>query len=204
MFDHYLRALKDRLLTPVVHAIGPGVHPNAISLLALLSGLACAGAAGAGLYPLALLLWLLNRFLDGLDGAVARAHAQQSPFGAYLDIVLDFVVYAAIPAALALAAPTSAVADACILLLASFFINAASWMYLAALLEQRQAGAAARGELTTVTMPPGLIAGTETVAFYTLFLLLPGRLTILFTVMAGLVLLTVMLRLWWAYLHLRR
>jgi hypothetical protein len=59
-------------------------------------------------------------------------------------------------------------------LLGSFFVNAASWMYLSAVLERRGAGAAARGERTTVTMPPGLIAGAETVVLYTLFLVFPG------------------------------
>ena len=58
------------------------------------------------------------------------------------------------------------------LLVASFYVNAASWMYLAALLEQRNDGAAARGETTAVTMPPGLIGGAETVAFYAAFLAL--------------------------------
>jgi len=84
------------------------------------------------------------------------------------------------------------------LLLASFYLNGASWMYLAALLEKRNAGAAARGELTTVTMPAGLVEGAETVVLYTLFLLFPGALVPLFGLMAVLVLFTVGQRVAWA------
>ncbi len=92
---------------------------------------------------------------------------------------------------------------ACAALLGSFFVNAASWMYLSAVLERRGAGARARGELTTVTMPPGLIAGAETVVLYTLFLLVPSRLAELFALMAALVYATVVQRLVWAWRHLR-
>ena len=61
-------------------------------------------------------------------------------------------------------------------------------MYLAAILEQRHEGAAARGESTTVTMPPGLIGGAETVGFYVAFFLWPAYQTWLFQAMAALVL----------------
>jgi phosphatidylglycerophosphate synthase len=147
---------------------------------------------------LALVLWALNRVLDGLDGTLARLTGQQSDLGAYLDIVLDHLIYAAVPLGLALAAGTPAAFLALSLLLSSFYINGASWMYLAALLEKRQAGAAAQGELTTVTMPSGLIEGAETVVFYTLFLLLPGAIVPLFVIMAVLVFVTAGQRVAWA------
>jgi phosphatidylglycerophosphate synthase len=140
----------------------------------------------------------MGRILDGLDGTLARITGQQSDLGAYLDIVLDHVVYVAVPLGLALAAGTPAASMALALLLASFYINGASWMYLAALLEKRSAGAAARGELTTVTMPSGLVEGAETVVLYSLFLLMPGALVPLFWLMAGLVLLTAGQRVVWA------
>jgi phosphatidylglycerophosphate synthase len=203
MFDQYLRALKDRLLTPVARALGPGMHPDAITWLAFAVGIASALAVLAGHMQLALGLWLVNRLLDGLDGTQARVHGRESHFGAYLDIVLDFVVYAAIPAAIVVAARRDDLALAGVLLLASFYVNSASWMYLAAVLEMRREGAAARGETTTITMPPGIVAGTETVVFYSLFFLLPSHQTTLFTVMAALVLANVALRVYWAARHLR-
>ncbi len=198
MFDDYIRRLKDRLLAPVARLLGAQVSPNAVTWLAFAAGLGSAAAALTGRHGPGLALWALNRILDGLDGTQARVHGRHSAFGAYLDIVLDFVVYAAIPAALAFHAGSPAALRAVVVLMVSFYVNAASWMYLAALLEQRQQGAAWRGELTTVTMPRGLIAGTETVIAYSLFFLMPSRLPTLFTAMAGLVFVNVAMRLWWA------
>jgi phosphatidylglycerophosphate synthase len=198
MFDDLLRRLKDRLLAPVAARVGHAVHPNAVSVLALLCGLAVALLAARRQYGAALALWGANRLLDGLDGTLARVTGRQSDFGGYLDILLDFVVYAAVPLGLVHGAAALDVARAAAWLLAAFFVNAASWMYLSAVLERRAAGAAARGELTTVTMPPGLVAGTETVILYALFLAFPARLVPLFTLMAALVGVNVVQRLVWA------
>jgi hypothetical protein len=76
-------------------------------------------------------------------------------------------------------------------------------MVLSAILEKRAAGAATRGELTTVTMPRGLVGGTETILFYTAFLLWPGLLPWLFSAMAVMVLIGVVQRLWWAQRNLK-
>jgi phosphatidylglycerophosphate synthase len=198
MFDDVLRALKDRLLAPVARQLGPGLHPNVVSVVAFLVGAGAAVLAARRVYDAALALWALNRVLDGLDGTLARIHARQSDLGGYLDILLDFAVYALMPLALVVGAPTRENAIAGLYLVGTFFVNAASWMYLAAILERRAQGAAARGELTTVTMPPGLIAGAETVVFYSLFLLFPQHLAPLFTVMGSLVLVNVVQRFVWA------
>jgi phosphatidylglycerophosphate synthase len=205
VFDHLLRLLKDRLLAPVARAMGPGVSPTLVTLLGCLVGLGAAAAAAAGRFGLALALWALNRTLDGLDGTLARVHDRQTDFGGYLDILLDFLVYAVVPIGLTYGARSHAapwLPFAGLALLASYSVNAASWMYLSALLERRQAGTAARSELTSVTMPPGLVAGTETVVLYTLFLLFPGWLAELFTLMAVLVTVTIVQRVAWARRHL--
>lgn len=205
MFDHLLRLVKDRLLAPLARALGPGWSPTAVTLLACVIGLGAAGAAAAGRFGVGLALWGLNRFLDGLDGTLARVHDRQTDFGGYLDILLDFLVYAVVPVGLVLGASPVAAAWlplAGLALLASFFVNAASWMYLSALLERRQAGASARGELTSVTMPPGLVAGTETVVLYSCFFLFPRRLAELFVLMAALVGATIVQRVAWARRHL--
>ena len=198
MFDVFLRALKDRLLAPVARALGPALHPNVVSVLAFLLGVAAAGMAWRGAFGAALALWLANRTLDGLDGTLARVHGTGSDLGGYLDILLDFAVYALLPLALVAGTPSRAVALAGVFLEGTFFVNAASWMYLSAILERRAQGAASRGERTTVTMPPGLVAGAETVVLYSLFLLFPERLAALFTLMGALVLVNVVQRFAWA------
>jgi phosphatidylglycerophosphate synthase len=204
MFDRYLRGVKDRCLAPLARLLGPGVSPDAVSWLAFAVGLASAFAIASGAAGWGLALWIANRVLDGLDGTLARVQGRATPFGGYLDIVLDFVVYAAIPIAIAMVAGTQALALAGMVLVASFFVNAASWMYLAAILEQRREGAAAQGESTTITMPPGVVAGTETVAFYIAFLVFPTYQLLLFNTMTGLVLVNVVMRLAWAQRHLSR
>jgi phosphatidylglycerophosphate synthase len=198
MFDEYLRRLKDRLFAPVARILGPGVSPDLITWLAFAAGMASAAAVLVDRLGLGLWLWLINRALDGLDGTQARVHARRTSFGAYLDIVLDFAVYAAIPAAMAMAGRSPGVTLAAVWLLAAFYVNAASWTYLAALLEQRDEGAASRGEVTAVTMPTGLVAGTETVIGYALFFLFPSAQAALFSIMAALVAGNVVQRLLWA------
>ncbi|NJL05137.1 MAG: CDP-alcohol phosphatidyltransferase family protein [Chloroflexaceae bacterium] len=205
MFDHILRPLKDVLLTWLVRPFAR-VHPNTITVLAFLVGLAAAGALVQQHYLWGLVGWLLSRLLDGLDGAVARAYGKQSDFGGYLDILLDFAIYALIPLALVVGLPTTQHYFWLAILLGSFYLNAASWMHLAALLEKRAAQSppdpSTLPKLTSVVMPAGIIAGAETISFYCLFILFPQYLAALFAAMALLVLLTVVQRLIWAARHL--
>lgn len=197
MFDHLLREFKDRLLAPVAMLLR-GVPPNLISVVALLLGLGAAVAAARAQWGLGLALWLANRITDGLDGTVARVAERQTDFGGYLDILLDFVVYAAIPVGLAVSSVERPVLLWAIALEGIFFVNACSWMFLSAVLEKRASGARVTGELTTVTMPPALVAGFETVVFYSLFFLFPQKLALLFGIMTTLVGINVIQRLLWA------
>lgn len=202
MFDDALRALKDRLLAPLARALGPGMSPLGVTLASFLAGLVAAGLLARRSYGAALAAWLANRFLDGLDGTLARVQGRTSELGGYLDLLLDFAVYALVPIALVLGTPSAASWRALTFLLGAFYVNAASWMYLAAVLERRGRGAATRHELTTVTMPAGIVAGTETLVFYTAFMLWPGRAATLFTLMGILVLGGVGMRVVWAWRHL--
>ncbi len=203
MLDERLRPAKDRLFEPPARWLGGRVHPHLISIIGVLPGLAAAVLGARTEYGAALLCWIVNRLLDGLDGVVSRVDRRQTDLGGYLDIVLDYVAYAAIPVGLAVGNPSPGKYAAGLLLLASFLVNAASWMYLAAILERRNLGATVTGERTTITMPSGLIAGTETIIFYSLFFLFPERIPALFTVMAGLVGITVIQRVAWAARYIR-
>ncbi|NOK59890.1 MAG: CDP-alcohol phosphatidyltransferase family protein [Chloroflexi bacterium AL-W] len=202
MIDKVLRYPKEVTLKPIALRVLRPFHPTLITVIAFGVGIAAAVAVWQQAYLIGLGLWFLNRILDGLDGTVARLHNKQSDFGGYLDIVLDTVIYALIPTALAVGIHSTDVYLSLIFLLGSFYINGASWMYLSALLEKRQSGASAQGEMTTVTMPSGLIEGTETIIFFSLFLLFPNLLTILFVVMGVLVYISAMQRLVWAVRHL--
>ena len=197
MFDHLLRGVKDRLLAPLASLLR-GVPPNVITLVAFVLGIGAAASAWRGAWAAGLSLWIANRVADGLDGTVARLSQRQSDFGGYLDILLDFVVYAAIPVGFAIQSPEREVLISAVVLEAAFFVNGCSWMYLSAVLEKRASGAQATGELTSVTMPPALVAGFETVIFFALFFLFPDRRVVLFTLMSALVGVNIVQRLAWA------
>ena len=196
MFDILLRPLKDKLLEPFARALGRVFSPSAVTLISLLIGIASVAAVIYGSLVIGLILWLLNRVTDGLDGAVARVTGKSNDLGGYIDIMADFIIYAALPIAFALQSPAEGALIAAAVLLAAFYINAGAWMYLSALLEKR--GRAASREVTSVTMPEGLIGGTETVIFFTLFFLLPQYLVFLFFLMAALTLVAAAQRLIWA------
>lgn len=194
MFDRALRPVKDRMLGPAARLLAGAVHPTVITALSLAAGLGCAALLLTGDHAPALALWVLNRLLDGLDGLVARIGGRQSDLGGYLDILADFMVYAAIPIALSVRSPAGADLPLAVLL-AAFYVNAASWMYLSALLENRAFGHVGT---TSVAMPGGLIEGSETILFFTGFILLPALLPELFWAMSLLVGVTIVQRLWWA------
>ena len=201
MFDDIMRRFKEFMLLPLARRL-VRVPPATLTLISLLFGLITALLAWQQLYWWSVLGWSLNRIFDGLDGVVARLSGRQSDFGGYLDIVLDFVIYATVPIGLVAGQPNEQRWLLLALLLASFYVNAVSWTYLAAILEKRQHSVANRGEETTVTMPNGLVGGFLTIVFFYAFLILPFWLDYLFVLMSGLVLLGVIQRLFWARGHL--
>ena len=147
---------------------------------------------------LAVSLWLVSRVADGLDGAVARHRGVAGDRGALVDIVFDTIGYAVIPIGIAVGIGSQTAWIIVAVLLATFYVNAVSWTYLAALLEKRHAGAAATGASTSTIMPRGLVEGSETIVFFTVALAWSGGAVGVLAAMAGAVGITVAERLWWA------
>src|SRR4029079_8361375 len=83
-----------------------GISANAVTLAACAVGLAAAAAISQHWYLAGLVLMLLSRIGDGLDGAVAKI-AGKTDLGGYLDIVLDFLFYGAVPIGFVLADPAA-------------------------------------------------------------------------------------------------
>jgi phosphatidylglycerophosphate synthase len=204
VLDERLRTIKVSVLAPVARRFSD-THPLQLTVAAFIIGLMAALAAGVGNYWVALLLWLVNRVLDGLDGEVARLTGKQSDWGGYLDIICDFAVYALVPFALAWSLKSPGALFAIAFLLVTFYVNAGSWLYMSALLEKRQRlyqnsvnDTQSQSNFTSIAIPTGLIEGTETVVFYSLFLIFPTFAPSLMIVMAFLVILTIFQRLSWA------
>jgi phosphatidylglycerophosphate synthase len=128
------------LIAPALQAAGRwlvrrGVTADAITWAGF--GLGLAAATSIALQqPLAgLALLLASRLADGLDGTVARL-TTPTDRGAFLDITLDFLFYASIPLAFALADP-AANALAAAVLLAAFIGTGSSFLAFAVLAERR-------------------------------------------------------------------
>lgn len=197
MLDHATREFKERALRPIA-IFSSGIDPTTITTIALIFGVLAAFTAAIGWYPVAFGLWVINRILDGLDGTIARLNDKQSDMGGYVDILFDYVVYALIPLGIVYSQPTEFGWLALSILFVVYYVNTASWMYLSSILEKRMAGAKLRGEKTSVTMPGGLVGGTETIIVYTLFLLFPMLHPYFFLVFAGMIFITIVQRFVWA------
>jgi CDP-diacylglycerol--serine O-phosphatidyltransferase len=72
--------------------------PNAVTALALCSGLTGVRFAIAGTWDKAVLCVLLAGILDGLDGRIARMLKGESRFGAELDSLSDVIAFGVSPA----------------------------------------------------------------------------------------------------------
>lgn len=184
MLDPLLR----RWIDPSLNQVGAwlarrDMSANAFSLAGLAVGLTTVPLLAWERYDAALLVILLNRLIDGLDGAIAR-HKGPTRFGGYLDIMCDMGFYAAVPVGFALARPDNAVWAA--LLLASFVCTASSFLGRAVLAAQRgESDYGARGA-KSFFHAAGLVEGTETVIAFVLFCLFPSAFPWLAGIFAGL------------------
>lgn len=207
MIDKYLRPVKEKLFIPGARIIGKYFTPDQISIIAFIFGLlSCVLIIFNHLY-IALAFWLLNRIIDGLDGTVARISNRQTDWGGYLDIMLDFIIYALIPISLAFCVNDGTIIFITLsVMLGVFYINSASWMYLSAVMEKRDLKPkkmAAETDLTSIIMPTGLIEGSETILLYTLFFFFPNFLHLLFMTVSGLTIIGIIQRITWAFRNLR-
>ena len=169
------RALNDRLQRPL-QALArwlavQGVRADHLTWAGFAVGLLAVPLIASGHPRWALLAMALNRLADGLDGTLARLTAPTDR-GAFLDITLDFLFYASIPLAFALANPAANGLAAAVLLFA-FMGTASSFLAFAVL--------AARRGLTSTAYPRkgfyylgGLTEATETLTVFTLMCLVPA------------------------------
>jgi len=72
------------------------IRPNAITLLAFIIGIISAIFIGLKWMMLALIFLWISGLFDVLDGTVARISGNSSPVGAYMDLILDRMVEAAV------------------------------------------------------------------------------------------------------------
>lgn len=199
MFDARLRHAIDPLLNRLALAISStGISAN---MLTLAGGFLAVGAGAAIIsdsFGTALLLIVLNRLLDGLDGAIARINGPTS-FGGYLDSLADYLFYLAVPVGFGLADSANLVAA--LLLVASFTLTGVSFLAFAAISAKHGQKDAAHGP-KAFFYSSGLMEGGETIAIFIAMCIWPDSFNSFALVFAGLCILTVAQRLFMAYRHL--
>ncbi|MDU3068579.1 MAG: CDP-alcohol phosphatidyltransferase family protein [Escherichia coli] len=97
MLDRHLHPRIKPLLHQCVRVLDkPGITPDGLTLVGFAIGVLALPFLALGWYLAALVVILLNRLLDGLDGALARRRGLTDA-GGFLDISLDFLFYALVP-----------------------------------------------------------------------------------------------------------
>ncbi|QDL55725.1 CDP-alcohol phosphatidyltransferase family protein [Rhodoferax aquaticus] len=190
-----------RLIRPTLHVAAKalvklGVGANSVTVVGFLIGIFAAVLIATQAYLAGAIAILLSRLSDGIDGAVAR-QTQATDAGGFLDITLDFLFYASIPLAFALANPAANALAAATLLMA-FMGTSSSFLAFAAL-------AAKRG-LHSVDYPDksffflgGLTEATETLATFMAMCLWPQHFALLAYTFAALCAVTTATRIWWGW-----
>lgn len=202
VFDRYLHPRVKPLLNRIAATIDrPEVTPGRISLAGFLIGALALPFLAMQWYPAALLVIVINRLFDGLDGALARRR-NLSDAGGFLDIALDFLFYALVPFGFVLASPAlNAVAGAWLLF--AFIGTGSSFLAFAAVADKYK--------LENLDYPHksfyylgGLTEGAETILVFVLFCLFPAYFPLLAWFFGALCWFTTLTRVWGGYHTLRR
>lgn len=202
MFDRWTLPLVKTPLKRLARRLhARDIKADHVTLIGFLIGLSTLPLLAMEWYTAALVSIGLNRLADGLDGELARLN-QPSDGGAFLDIVLDFIFYAAIIAGFALANPDTNALPAAFLLW-GFMGTGGSFLAFAIMAERR--------ELSNMVYPNkgffylgGIAEGTETIAFFVAMCLLPAYFPILAWMFFGLCVITTFTRVVGGYFTLRQ
>jgi len=200
-----LDRLVQNMLAPVLQTVGrallrAGWGADALTGLGFGVGMAAAVAIANQAFGLGLFLLLASRLLDGLDGAVARL-TRPTDAGGFLDIALDFLFYAAVPLAFALADPVANALPAAVLL-ASFLGTGSSFLAFAVLAEKRQLGDTALPGKSFYFLG-GLTEAAETIAVFAAMCWWPQHFAILAYGFSVLCAITTAMRVVWGYQKLK-
>jgi phosphatidylglycerophosphate synthase len=161
MLDAVIRPYMNKPLEAAAkRAVALGISANAATAAGFALGMVAAGFIAAEYYWAGLGLMLVSRFMDGLDGAIARL-TRLTDVGGFLDITLDFIFYASVVFAFALAAPEKN-ALAAAFLAASFMAPASTFLTYAIFAQKHGITTEIRGAKSLYYLG-GLTEGFETI-----------------------------------------
>lgn len=201
MFDRWaLNVARNPLTRGAAYLKEAGYTADQVSVASFCIGLTAVVALYLHLYWLALLVILVNRLGDGLDGALARM-TKVTDAGGFLDIVLDFIFYSAVVLGFCLAEPLEN-GLAAALLLFTFVGTGGSFLAFAVMAERRGLKSLVYKNKGMYYLG-GLTEGTETVLFFILMCIFPDFFPVLAYCFAALCLITLITRVVGGYSTLR-
>jgi phosphatidylglycerophosphate synthase len=171
MLDRHITPLIRPAIESVARALAQrGVRADHVTFVAFGLGIVAMISIAMREYSISVIFILLSRLCDGLDGAVAR-QTVATDAGGFLDITLDFLFYASIPLAFAIASPKANALPAAVLLFA-FIGTGSSFLAFAALAEKRGIQQIEQHNKSFYFLG-GLTEATETLIFFIAMCLLP-------------------------------
>jgi len=193
------------ILKPALNRIGKillqsGVTADRVTVAGFALGMLAAAMVAFEHYTVALVLLLLNRIADGVDGELARLQ-HPTDAGGFLDITLDFIFYAVFPLSFAFANPAVNALPASVLI-ASFVGTGASFLAFSSMAEKRDIQHPDFGYKGFYYLN-GLAEGTETVICFVLMCLFPSYFPVIAFVFAIICVLTAINRVVFGYRTLR-
>jgi len=176
------------------------VKPDQVTIAGFVMGLAGFVSLWMNGYKIALVFIVLNRIMDGLDGALAR-QTTRTDAGGFLDICLDFIFYAGVVAGFALSDPHQNALAAVILLL-GFVGTGTSFLAFAVMAQKHDLKNNAIPHKALYYMG-GLTEGSETLVFFVIICLFPGHFPFFAFCFAFLCLMTTITRIFSGYARLK-
>ena len=192
----FIKSLKHPLRLTALVIDKLGVKANWITLLGFIIGMMVLPALYFGNTSLALIFVVINRVMDGLDGAVARVQGP-TDLGGYLDITLDFIFYSAVIFGFALMNPVDNALAASFLIF-SFMGTGSSFLAFAIMAEKRKIERLEYGRKSLYFLG-GLAEGTETIVFLILICLFPSYFAIMAYTFGGICWITTATRIYAGY-----
>lgn len=159
----YFQPAFNTLSKPLIKV---GISPNTLTLSAFFTGLGAGGFIAAGYMEAGMGALWLSGLLDVLDGSVARLSGKSSRAGAYMDLILDRMVEAAVIIGFAWRYPEAMFS--CMLFFVAVIFNFSTFMVAGALFRNT-------GE-KSFHYDCGLAERTETFLVFTAMALWPQQL----------------------------
>ena len=200
MLDYRINTIIHPIMNSLANHVPRQISANTITLANFTFGIMVVPLLWIKLYSAAMIVILVNRFFDGLDGAVARKLGPTN-LGGYLDITCDFIFYSVVIMGFALADPVNNSLAAAFLIF-SFIGTSSSFLAFAAAAEKKGISTNAYG-IKGFYYLGGLAEGTETILFLVIICIYPATFSVLAVVFGSICWITVLGRFSSAYTLLR-